>query len=199
MCRDCKGTTTIETSSYSVLQPIDRALLNNSFFGYDGRFARFAVTGERVDTMSVTGGKGGFINGNNCYLVAKAGRIPHSTDEEPQPEGLSNVEIAYLMQPISSTDAEWNSDVAREALVYDEEGLPILISKEGYRVTKTVDTRYDEVTYDYYTVAADGKNYKIKVSNTGAEIYREEIINESDVESPETGEEGSNGENSDEE
>ena len=186
MCRDRQGTSSIETSSYAVLQPIDRALLNSSLFGYDGRFKRYAVTGECVDTMYVAGGQNGALGGN-CYLVAKAGRVPRSTKDQAQPEALENVEMAYLMQPIDETHESWNSSIAREVLVCDENELPILITRDGYRITRTEDTRNKTVAYNFYTVTEDGKKYMIKVDNAGVEIARE-LYNENKVENGSTGE-----------
>ena len=171
MCRDRQGASSIETSSYAVLQPIDRALLNSSLFGYDGRFKRYAVTGECVDTMYVAGGQNGALGGN-CYLVAKAGRVPRSTKDQAQPQELENVEMAYLMQSIDETHESWNSSIAREVLVCDENELPILITRDGYRITRTEDTRNKTVAYNFYTVTEAGKKYMIKVDNAGVEISR---------------------------
>ena len=171
MCRDRQGSSSIETSSFAVLQPIDRALLNSSFFGYDGRFKRYAVTGECVDTMYVSGGQNGALGGN-CYLVAKAGRVPRSTKDQAQPQELENVEMAYLMQSIDETHESWNSSIAREALVCDENELPILITRDGYRITRTEDLRNKTVAYNFYTVTEAGKKYIIKVDNAGVEISR---------------------------
>ena len=204
MCRDRQGTTSIETSSFAVMQPIDRALLNSSMFGFDGRFARFAATGEPVDTMYVSGGKNGALGGN-CYLVATAGRVPRSTKDQAQPKELENVEIAYIMQPIDETDENWNPSIAREVLVYDANELPILITRDGYRVTKTEDLRNETVAYDFYTEADEaGNKYMIKVDNAGVEIARI-LYKESEVETPEADknesevENDSNGETSEEE
>ena len=188
MCRDRIGTTSVETSSYSVLQPIDRALLNSSLFGYDGRFARYAVNGFRVDTMNVVrrnGSRAGFDD-DNCYLVAKAGRIV-STSDAPQPEYLRNAEIAYLMKPISSAHADY-SDISREVLVYDENNEPILITREGFRLTMTEDLKNKVVNYDYYTVTEDGVKYKIRFNKNGEEIEREKLeVNEPETDGSESG------------
>ena len=201
MCRDRVGTKSIETSSYSVLQPIDRALLNKSFFGYDGLFARYAVNGHRVDTMTVVNGKGGNAGINDkCYLVAKAGRII-STSDVPQPEYLKNAEIAYLMKPLNSLHPDY-SDISHEVLVNDENKEPILITRDGFRVAMTLNPKNKAVTYDYYTETDDdGKKYKIKVNNNGDEIGRELFeVNEPETDDSESeAENGSNGDNSDEE
>lgn len=220
MCRDRQGTASIETSSFSVIQPIDRVLLNEAMFGYDGTFVRYAENGAAVDTMLVKGGKlGAAGKGEECYLIAKAGRIPYSTKDEPQPAELENKEIVYLMQPIDAatiaeTGEEGDSEepqaeyVAKERLVYDGEGedaSPILITRDGYRVNRIENKREETVVYEYYTVADDkGNEYIIKVDNAGAEIARE-LYKEKEAETPETdgdstGEENStNGETSDEE
>ena len=204
MCRDRVGKTSISTSSFAVMQPIDRALLNSSFYGYDGRFARYAATGEPVDTMYIAGGKNG-AEGGNCYLVATAGRVPRSTKDQAQPAELENVEIAYLMQPIDETNENWNASITRELLVRDAEGLPILITREGYRVVRTEDTRNKTVAYSFYTEAdANGNEYMIKVDNAGVEISRK-LYKEKVVETPDTDENesevenGSNGETSEDE
>ena len=173
MCRDRVGYKEISSSSYAVIQPIDRALLNSSFFGYDGDFVRFATNGCRVDTMYVTGGKDGHL-GENCYLVANAGRVPRSTSEVSQPKELENVEIAYLMQEINSTHVDWDNKLAHETLVRDAEGKPILITRDGYRVIKTVtEEGYD--TYRYYTEIKDGKEYRMKLNNLGEPIQGTEV------------------------
>ena len=200
MCRDRIHSTNgaLETSSYSVLQPIDRALLNESFFGYDGRFVRYAANGHRVDTMTVVNGKDGNAGiDDKCYLVAKAGRII-STSDVPQPEYLKNAEIAYLMKKSTVY-----SDISREEFVYDDKSKePILITRDGFRVAMTLDPRDEVVTYDYYTeTKEDGKKYKIRVSNNGDEIGSELFeVNEPETDDSESGaENGSNGDNSDEE
>ncbi len=194
MCRDRIGYRNISSSSYAVLQPIDRALLNESFFGYDGDYMRFAKNGCRVDLMVVPGGSGSNVpeefnqGGDNNYLVAKAGRIPRSTSDQPQPEDLENVEVAYLMQRIDSNDPDYNAKFAREALVCDDNGNPILITSDGYRVIKSVDTESGIVAYKYYAeTKEDGKLYRVKLTNSGEPIPGTEIEivsddNESDEE-----------------
>lgn len=217
MCRDIKADFVnkyIKTSSYSVLQPIDRALLNNNMFGYDSRFRRFAETGERVDTMRIPDGLGGNVGfGQDCYLVGKAGRIPRSTTDAPQPKELENAEIAYLMQPITESHESWNSNVAREVLVYEPNEDPeaekqtILITRDGYRVVKNEIKKGNKtyIGYAYYTVTDEkGDEYIIKVNNAGEEIDRK-LFKAKEVESPETEnndsevENGSNGETNDKE
>ena len=200
MCRDRIGTSSIETSSFAVLQPIDRALLNENMFGYDGRFMRFAATGHQVDTMYVAGGQAGDAGfGANCYLVASAGRVPRSTDYEPQPADLENKEVAYLMSRIDSNNENWNEFITRELLVRAPNADPIMITREGYRVIRTEDTKNDIVSYKYYTETDDnGNEYIIKLNNAGEEIDRL-LYKEPEVETPETDEDNSNGETSDEE
>lgn len=175
MCRDRQGSKEIVTSSFAVIQPINRALLNSNFFGYDGRFARFAVNGCRVDTMRVYGGANGVMN-NDMYLVADAGRVPRSTTTQPQPADLENLEIAYLMQPIDATDENYEPSISREVLVLDADEQPILITRDGYRVVKTMNDRLKTVSYNYYTEkGADGKDYRVKLANTGETIERKEV------------------------
>lgn len=200
MCRDRIGKNSIETSSYSVLQPIDRALLNANMFGFDGNIARYAITGECVDTMYVSGGKGGDAGfSDNCYLVADAGRVPRSTTAEPQPAELENKEVAYLMKRIAPSSENWDDCLAHEELVLGADELPILITREGYRVIKTEDLRAETVAYEYYTeLDAEGNQYLIKVNNAGEEIGRT-FYKAVEEETPEDGENGSNGETSDEE
>ena len=217
MCRDIKADFTnkyIKTSSYSVLQPIDRALLNKNMFGYDGRFRRFAETGERVDTMYVPNGRGGNVGfGQDYYLVGKAGRIPRSTTDAPQPKELENVEIAYLMQPITESHESWNSNISREVLVYELNEDPevekqaILITRDGIRIVKNEIKKGNKtyIGYAYYTVIDEkGDEYKIKVNNAGEEIDRI-LFKAKEVESPDTEnndsevENGSNGETNDKE
>jgi hypothetical protein len=200
MCRDRIGKNSIETSSYSVLQPIDRALLNANMFGFDGNIARYAITGERVDTMYVSGGKGGDAGfSDNCYLVADAGRVPRSTTAEPQPAELENKEVAYLMKRIAPSSENWDDCLAHEELVLGADELPILITREGYRVIKTEDLRAETVAYEYYTeLDAEGNQYLIKVNNAGEEIGRT-FYKAVEEETPDADENGSNGETSDEE
>jgi hypothetical protein len=200
MCRDRIGKNSIETSSYSVLQPIDRALLNANMFGFDGNIARYAITGERVDTMYVSGGKGGDAGfSDNCYLVADAGRVPRSTTAEPQPAELENKEVAYLMKRIAPSSENWDDCLAHEELVLGADELPILITREGYRVIRTEDLRAETVAYEYYTeLDAEGNQYLIKVNNAGEEIGRT-FYKAVEEETPDADENGSNGETSDEE
>lgn len=221
MCRDIKvgtdpnnGKRFIRTSSYSVLQPIDRALLNKNMFGYDCRFRRFAETGERVDTMYVSQGQGGNVGfGQETYLVGKAGRIPRSTENAPQPKELENAEIAYLMQPITEGHESWIPNVSHEVLVYEPtvdekaEKQAILITRDGYRVKKNKIEKGNKtyIVYAYHTVTDDkGDEYIIKVNNAGEEIERI-LFKANEVESPETEnngsevENGSNGETNDKE
>ena len=195
MCRDIvrKGTN-IETSSFSVLQPINRALLNNSMFGYDSRFQRFVETGERVDTMRVAGGKDGKAGfGDEFYLVAKAGRVPHTTENVEQPEELENAEIAFLMEPIDSKHKNWESSMCREIFVYESTGnsaatkQPILITRDGYLVDRTEVKVGKEIyyRYSYRTVTEADGDYIIKVNNAGEEIAKD-LFKAKEVEAPDT-------------
>ena len=137
-------------------------------------------------------------------FVAKSGRVPRSTKDQAQPKELENVEVAYLMQSIDETHESWNSSISREVFVCDENEHPILVTKDGYRITRTEDEVNETVAYKFYTVTDAGKKYIIKVDNAGAEISRE-IYNESEVDAPVTDKEepevegGSNGETSEEE
>ena len=165
MCRDIvlhKALDRIETSSFSVIQPLNRALLNNGMFGYDGSFCRFASTGELVDTMTVKGGRGGNAgNGEECYLVARCGK----KEIEAGDGSIVEAETAYLMKPLKDTDPEWNAKYTREALVLVNEA-PLLITQEGY-LLEVIEGGKNEPTVIKYKTEG-GK--KIKLDNNGTQI-----------------------------
>jgi hypothetical protein len=78
--------------------------------------------------------------------------------------------LAYLMQPISESDAEYD-EYTRERLVLDAEGNKILITSEGFIATqkKGDDGKY----YDYVTETdEEGKEYMLQVDNNGNVINK---------------------------
>jgi hypothetical protein len=106
------------------------------------------------------------------------------------------------MKPLESSLHPDYSNISHEVLVNDENKEPILITRDGFRVAMTLNPKNKTVTYDYYTETDDdGKKYKIKVSNNGDVIGRELFeVNEPETDDSESEvENGSNGDNSDEE
>lgn len=171
MCRDFIFTTdgeqvpqTIETSSFAVLQPINRALLNASLFGYDGLVRRFAATGELVDTMTVKGTDGLVsVGGKSPYLVASRGRV-----EMPNLAGNKvRMSIGYLMSPINEASEEWNEYLTREELVL-QDNEPMLVNAEGMLVQFAEDED-GNVICEY---VVDENNNMLKVDNSGNVIAR---------------------------
>ena len=172
MSRDVKFTAKtnghIATSSFAVVHSIDRALLNDGLFGYDGRFQRFAATGELVDVMNVDG-VGGAVqleDGSKPYLVANFG---YQTMKD-QAGNEVRMRLAYLMQPIDAGDSEYD-EYTREKFVLDAEGNRILITSEGFMAVQksSKGTKY----YDYVTEPAEeGYEYMLKVDNYGNVVER---------------------------
>ena len=171
MCRDFIYTTnseqipqTISTSSFAVLQPINRALLNASLFGYDGLIRRFAATGELVDTMTVKGTNGLVsIGGKSPYLVASRGRV-----EMPNLAGKNvRMNIGYLMSPINEASEEWDTYLTREELVL-KDNEPMLVNAEGMLV-QFVEDEDENVICEY---VVDENNNMLKVDNSGNVIER---------------------------
>lgn len=170
MCRDIvytvssKKPNSISTSSFSVIQPIDRVLRMPSLYGYDGDFVRFAKTGEKVDTMTVEAGKGGLAGkGDDCYLVAKCGAKYITLSETDSIKS----ELAYLLKPL---DAPTNPRIERETKINDK-----LITKDGYLV-KAVKNKYE-----FDIVEENGKKYKVKVDNAGTVISKSPFIVEEEI------------------
>ena len=194
MCRDIEYTvnnatqkkpSSIATSSFAVIQHVDRALLNDGLFGYDGRFKRFASTGELVDVIEVEGGNGSVvdINGKNCYLVAK-----HADVNMIALDGTEKtLKAGYLMQPIDNGHESWNSSHTREILVLDDEENRLLVNSEGMLIKETTDED-DNVIFEYVTEEdSEGNKYMLKVANDGS--VKERIpYREDDV--PAEGEDG---------
>lgn len=165
---NAKKPTAIATSSFAVIHSLDKALLNDGLFGYDGRYQRFAATGEFVDVMNVDGVEGAVTlkDGSKPYLVANFGyqTMKNQAGEEVR------MRLAYLMQPISESDAEYD-EYTRERLVLDAEGNKILITSEGFIATqkKGDDGKY----YDYVTETdEEGKEYMLQVDNNGNVIKK---------------------------
>ena len=171
MARDIEYTAknkgNIATSSYSVIQPIDRALLNEGLFGYDGRFRRYSADGELVDVMTVEGIDGSVtVDGEKPYLVAHVG--------EYEMKALDGTEkmmrVAYLMSPLSSSDEAYSA-TTREQLVYVDENK-VLVNNEGMLV-ELVEDEDDNISAQYVTeVEEDGSEYMIQVNNNGEVIKR---------------------------
>ena len=168
MSRDVKLTAKtnghIATSSFAVLHSIDRALLNDGLFGYDGRFQRFAATGEFVDVMNVDGIEGAVTlkDGSKPYLVANFG---HKTMKDKAGNEVL-MRLAYLMQPIDASDSEYD-EYTHEKFVLDAEGNKILITSEGFMAVEKKDA--DGKYYDYVTEPAEeeGYEYLLQVDNYG--------------------------------
>ena len=168
------------STSYSVLQPIDGALLNSAMFGYDGRFKRFADNGCTVDTMYVDGtGAVTAENGRIYYLVANAGTV-EVTDVDGK---KSKHKAGYLMKVIDDTDPVYNEILTREKLIV-QENQNILITDEGYRI------ELDGSDYRYATVVKDdGIIYKV-IYNNDATVKDEKPVGNAPSDDDEAGEEG---------
>ena len=164
------------SSSYTVLQPIDAALLNSSMFGYDKRFKRFANNGLTVDAMYVDGTGAVEVDGENCYLVAKLGNIKIADID-----GVQEVHTAgYLMALLDESDAEYDAALTREKLVSERKivdgvwkDLNILVTDEGLGVKEVLNNKGVVVSYEYATVEKDGFIYITRYNNDGT--VKEEI------------------------
>ena len=187
MCRDnvytSGGTgpsatlTNFSSSSYTVLHPIDGALLNESMFGYDGRFKRFANNGLAVDAMYVDGTGAVEVDGEQCYLVATVGNIRIA---DPR-DGVQEIHKAgYLMEVIDESDAEYDAALTREKLITERrivdgvwKNLEILVTDEGLGVKEIKNNKGVVISYEYATVEKDGFVYIIRYNNDGT--VKEEI------------------------
>ena len=154
------------SSSYTVLQPIDGALLNKSMFGYDGRFKRFAKNGRTVDAMYVDGTGAVEVDGKKCYLVATVGNIKIADAID----GVQEIHKAgYLMKVIDESDSEYDNYLTREKLIV-KESQNVLVTDEGFWV-KVIETKVSGktvVSYEYKTIEEDGIIYKVKLNNDGS-------------------------------
>ena len=156
-----KNNPNIATSSFSVIQPIDRALLNEGLFGYDGRYRRYSADGELVDLMPVA-----TDDGEKTYLVANVGEYEMTALDGTE----KMMRLAYLMSPLESSDEAYSA-ITREQLVYVDENK-VLINNEGIRV-KLVKDEDNNLTAQYDTeVDEDGSEYMIQVDNNGEKIKR---------------------------
>ena len=169
MSRDIEFTnrqaTTIATSSFAVIQPIDIALLNEGLIGYDGRFCRYSVDGELVDEMEVAGS-------DKPYLVADAGEYEMTALDG----NTKMMRLAYLMSPIDESNEAWSA-TTREVLVKNAEGEKVLVNNEGMLVQLVKKDGKDVA--EYVTENVDGNNYMIKVNNNGVEVDRILVKDES--------------------
>ncbi len=167
------------SSSYTVLQPIDGALLNESMFGYDGRFKRFAKNGRTVDAMYVDGTGDVEVNGKKCYLVATVGNIKIADAID----GVQEIHKAgYLMKVIDESDSEYDNYLTREKLIV-KESQNVLVTDEGLWVKEIKNNKGVVTSYEYATVEKDGFVYMIRYNNDGT--VKEEI--EVGVATPEEG------------
>lgn len=179
MCRDnvyaSSGTgvsatlNNFESSSFTVMQPIDGALFNESMFGYDGRFKRFAKNGADVDTMYVDGTGAVEVDGRSYYLVAKRGNI-----EIADVDGVKEIHKAgYLMKTIDESDETYDASLTREKLIV-KESQNVLVTDEGLWVKEIKDKTGKVVTgYEYATKEKDGYIYMIRYNNDAT--VKEEI------------------------
>ena len=175
MCRDNVYTTKDNTtgpsaklnnyssSSYTVLQPIDGVLLNESMFGYDGRFKRFAKNGATVEVMYVDGTGSIEVDGEKHYLVASIGNIRIANIE-----GVQEIHKAgYLMRTIDESDSEYDASLTREKLLV-KESQNILVTDEGFWVNEVKDSKGNVTSYEYKTIEENGIIYKVRLNNDGS-------------------------------
>ena len=158
------------SSSFSVMQPINGVLLNESMFGYDNRFKRFADNGATVDTMYVDGTGVIDADGRNYYLVATIGNIRIA-----DVDGVQEIhKVGYLMEPITESDDEYDASLTREKLVSERkivegvwQNFDILVTDEGLRVEAEKDDKGKVLSYKYATIEKDGIIYMVKYNNDG--------------------------------
>ena len=178
MCRDnvytSSGTgvsatlSNFESSSFTVMQPIDGALFNESMFGYDGSFKRFAKNGADVDTMYVDGTGAVEVDGRNYYLVAKRGNI-----EIADVDGVKEIHKAgYLMKTIDASDESYDASLTHEKLIV-KESQNVLVTDEGLWVNEIKDKKGNVTGYEYATKEKDGYIYMIRYNNDAT--VKEEI------------------------
>ncbi len=161
------------SSSYTVLQPIDSVLYNESMFGYDGRFKRFAKNGLPADTMYVDGTGAIDVAGRNYYLVAKLGNIKLAGKDGVQ----ENRKAGYLMKTIGEGDSEYNASLTREKLIVSQ-SQNVLVTDEGFGVKEIKNNKGVVVSYEYATVEKDGYLYRVRYSNDGTSEMEEEHFGE---------------------
>ena len=166
------------SSAYTVLQPIDGALLNESMFGYDGRFKRFAKNGAPVEVMYVDGTGSIEVNGEKHYLVASVGNIKIANLE-----GVQEIHKAgYLMRTIDESDSEYDASLTREKLLV-KESQNVLVTDEGLWVNEVKDSKGNVTSYEYAIKEKDGKRYMVRYNNDATvkeEIYVGDVTPEED-------------------
>ena len=178
MCRDIiYSGTEIATSSFSVMHAIDRPLLNNGLFGYDGQFRRFASNGCLVDTLTIKGGKNGEaadFGGESCYLVARGGNLKVTIKSTTGKDSLVTREGVYLMKELDRSAANWDELFTKEELVLDDEETPVLVTTEGLMLVANKVNKGEEATYSYATQKnAEGVDCRIFVNNDGTTVLEE--------------------------
>ena len=158
----------IATSSFAVIQPIDKALLNGGLLGYDNKFCRYSVDGNLVDVMPVAGVAGSVTleDGTKPFLVANVGEYEMKALDGQ----LKNMRVAYLMSPIDESNEAWNALTTREQLVIKGEDK-VLVNEEGMLV-KFVKSDDGNVIEYVTETTEDGSTYMIKVDNNGEEVDR---------------------------
>ncbi len=159
-----QNATAISTSSFAAIHQIDKALLSNSYMGYDGNFLRYAADGELVDTMTVANAP---VNAGNVtvdevnkYLVAACGEIVQTdaTGKEVSKR------IGYLMRPVAGSTTTYS----KEEYVLDANDQKMLITEDGYLIKQLLDES-DEPYYGF--VDKDGnEGNPVRVDNNGNEI-----------------------------
>ncbi len=159
----------IETSAFSVIHQIDRVLLADGFMGYDGRFLRYAVDGEPVDTMTVVGAPdgAGLLEGNK-YLVANRRNVVMTDADGNQ----SYKRVAYLMKPISGS----TNPHTQEEYVLDANDEKILITNDGYLVKETP-APGGKFTYEFIDEQGNADaGVLVQVNNLGEVIRRIPLV-----------------------
>lgn len=164
------------SSSFTVLQPIDGVLLNESMFGYDGRFKRFAKNGATVDAMYVDGTGAVEVDGEKHYLVATVGNIKITNFEG----GQEVHKAGYLMKLIDESDSEYDASLTREKLIVSQ-SQNVLVTDEGLWVKEIKNNKGVVTSYEYATKEKDGKLYMIRYNND-ATVKEEIYVGEAPVE-----------------
>ncbi|MBR5455613.1 MAG: hypothetical protein IKU76_01520 [Bacteroidaceae bacterium] len=145
----------IYSSSFSVLQPISRVLLNDGLFGHDGNFRRYASSGEPVDTMSVPGY-------SEPYLVASSGSYKIESVDGTE----KMMRTGYLMAPIDESNELWDANFAKEDFIL-KDGEKIRITNEGIVIAINSEKKLAPVIEE----SEEGK-YMLKVDSNGDVVER---------------------------
>ena len=166
MSRDIKLTAkngNIATSSFAVVHPVDRVLLNDGLFGYDSDiqngkyvFRRYADDGELVNLMAVEGSAA-------PYLVGEIGTLS-LTDADGN---VNDVHAGYLMAAIDESNEAYNAKHTREAYIRDAEENKILITEEGLWVKEVKDNNDKIIARKYGTIEQDGSVYMVRYNSDG--------------------------------